>query len=134
MTDWREASDPACPECGEPLEPTAMTCPHCDASLLTDEQTEMLEERLTETLESMDSGAPTWAITLTGLSLGIAIAPLVLYAAVILVGDLSLSERLFRVVPEERHYPFVDPLDLHTLRPRSSVRIDRHTGSSRGDV
>jgi predicted Na+-dependent transporter len=50
----------------------------------------MLDERLTETLESMDSGTPTWAVALTGLSLGIAIAPLVLYAVVILVGDLSL--------------------------------------------
>ncbi len=38
----------------------------------------------------MDSGTPTWAVALTGLSLGIAIAPLVLYAVVILVGDLSL--------------------------------------------
>ncbi|MDQ2072457.1 zinc ribbon domain-containing protein [Haloarcula sp. H-GB4] len=90
MAEWRDASDPACPECGEPLEPTAMACPHCDTSLLTDEQTEMLDERLTETLDSVDSGTPTWAVALTGLSLGIAIAPLVLYAVVILVGDLSL--------------------------------------------
>ncbi len=28
MTEWRDASDPACPECGEPLEPTAMACRH----------------------------------------------------------------------------------------------------------
>ncbi|EMA30681.1 zinc ribbon domain-containing protein [Haloarcula japonica] len=90
MADWREASDPTCPECGEPLEPTAMACPHCEASLLTDEQAEMLDERLTETLESMDAGAPTWAVALTGLSLGVAIAPLVLYAVIILAGDLSV--------------------------------------------
>jgi hypothetical protein len=90
MADWREAADPACPECGEPLEPAAMACPHCEASLLTDEQAELLDERLTETLESMDTGTPRWAVALTGLSLGVAIAPLVLYAVVILAGDLSV--------------------------------------------
>jgi hypothetical protein len=91
MTEWREASDPACPECGEVIEPTAMACPHCESALLTDEQAELLDERLSETLASMDTGAPTWAVTLTGLSLGVAIAPLILYAVVILVGDLSLT-------------------------------------------
>jgi hypothetical protein len=66
-----------------------MACPHCESSLLTDEQAEMLDEHLSETLASMESGAPTWAVALTGLSLGVAVAPLVLYAVVILVGGLS---------------------------------------------
>ncbi|WP_336339315.1 zinc ribbon domain-containing protein [Haloarcula brevis] len=90
MTERREASDPACPECGEPLEPTAVACPSCEAALLSDEQAEMLDEHLAETLASMESGAPTWAVALTGLSLGVAVAPLVLYAVVIVAGGLSV--------------------------------------------
>lgn len=89
MVNGREAPDPICPECGEPLEPTAMACSHCKTSLLTEEQAEMLDERLLER-KSIDSGAPTWSVALTGLSLGIAIAPLVLYAVIILVGDRSV--------------------------------------------
>lgn len=90
MADWREASDPTCPACGEALAATALRCPHCEESLLTEEQVELLDERAADALADVNRGAPRWAVALAGLSLGIAVAPLVLYVVVILFGDLSL--------------------------------------------
>ncbi|WP_423998759.1 zinc ribbon domain-containing protein [Haloarcula salina] len=90
MADWREGSDPDCPACGAALSATALRCPHCEESLLTEEQVALLDERAGGALPNVDRGAPRWAVALAGLSLGIAVAPLVLYAVVILVGGLSL--------------------------------------------
>ena len=91
MADWREASDPECPECGEALEPSAMVCPHCEASLLSDAQAGLLDERIAETLDATDRDAPRWAVALTGLSIGAAVAPMVLYAVVVLVEVPSVA-------------------------------------------
>ncbi|MFC6976085.1 hypothetical protein ACFQL1_17540 [Halomicroarcula sp. GCM10025709] len=91
MDSWRTADDPACPACGEPLAPTAMECPHCDEQFLSEEEAEALAEHLAEALDAEPRGAPRWAVLLTGLALGIAIAPLVTYAGVIATGARSLG-------------------------------------------
>jgi len=88
MDDWREADDPACPACEEPLERAAMECPSCGEQLVSEEVAEMLDERLSAAYDAQRERAPRWAVALTGLSLGIAIAPLAVYAVVIAVGDL----------------------------------------------
>jgi len=88
MDDWREAEEPACPACGEALAPTALSCSACGEQLVSDEAAEVLDERLAAAFESEMHTTPRWAVTLTGLALGIAVAPLVVYAAVIAVGDL----------------------------------------------
>lgn len=90
MDDWREADDPACPACDESLERAAMECPSCGEQLVSEEVAEMLDERLSAAFEAERERAPRWAVALTGLALGIAIAPLAVYAVVIAVGDLPL--------------------------------------------
>lgn len=91
MDSWRTADEPACPACGEHIAPTAMECPHCEEQFLSDDEAEALAESLTEALDAEPRGAPRWAVLLTGLALGIAIAPLVTYAGVIVTGARSLG-------------------------------------------
>lgn len=91
MDDWREADNPTCPACEEPLERAAVECPSCGEQLVSEEVAEMLDERLSAAFEAERDHAPRWAVALTGLALGIAVAPLTVYAVVIAVGDLPLS-------------------------------------------
>jgi len=88
-----EVSDgpPNCPACGVELQRAATNCPDCGEQLVSDEVAEMLEERLAAADESEMNTTPRWAVALTGLALGIAIAPLAVYAVIIAVGDLPLS-------------------------------------------
>jgi len=88
MDDWRAAEEPSCPACGAELEPTAVECPVCEERLLSEEMVEVLDERMAAAYEG--ERTPRWPVVLTGLALGIAVAPLVVYAAVIAVGDLPL--------------------------------------------
>ncbi|MFC7076241.1 zinc ribbon domain-containing protein [Haloarcula halophila] len=91
MDSWRTADEPACPACGEPLDPAVMDCPHCGEQFLSEEEAAALTEHLAEALETEPQAAPRWAVLLTGLALGIAIAPLVTYAGVIATGVRSLG-------------------------------------------
>ncbi|MFC6757546.1 MULTISPECIES: zinc ribbon domain-containing protein [Haloarcula] len=77
-----------CPACGVELERAAVNCPECDEQLVSEEVVELLDERMDVAFESGRATTPRWAVVLTGLSLGIAVAPLVVYAAVIAVPDL----------------------------------------------
>lgn len=88
MDDWRTAEEPACPACGVELEPTAVECPACEERLISEEMAEVLDERMAAAYDG--ERTPRWPVVLTGLALGIAVAPLVVYAAVIAVGDLPL--------------------------------------------
>lgn len=88
MDDWREAEEPACPACGADINRAAPECPACGEQLISDEVVEALDERMAEALEAQARTAPRWAVVLTGLALGIAIAPLAVYAVVLVVGDL----------------------------------------------
>src|SRR6056297_1211048 len=95
MNDGSEArdglTDPlACPACGVELQRAVPTCPDCGEQLVSDEVADLLEERMTAAFESGRETTPRWAVVLTGLALGIAVSPLVVYAAVIAVGDLPL--------------------------------------------
>ena len=83
------ADEPACPACGVALERAAPTCPDCGEQLVSDEVADLLDERMAAAFESGHT-TPRWAVVLTGLALGIAVSPLVVYAAVIAVGDLPL--------------------------------------------
>jgi hypothetical protein len=85
------SDDPlACPACGVTLQRAVVTCPDCGETLVTDEVADLLDERMAAAFESGRETTPRWAVVLTGLALGIAVAPLVVYAAVIAVGDLPL--------------------------------------------
>ncbi|MDS0259305.1 zinc ribbon domain-containing protein [Haloarcula sp. S1CR25-12] len=90
MDEWSEAEEPACPACGVDLERAAADCPECGEQLVSEEVAEMLEERLAAAYEAEMNTTPRWAVVLTGLALGIAVSPLVVYAAVIAVGELPL--------------------------------------------
>jgi hypothetical protein len=83
------ADDQVCAGCGEPVDPDAVRCPVCDRPLLAALDPEAVAARLDATNGDLET-APRWAVLLTGLALGIAIAPLVAYAVVIAVGGLSL--------------------------------------------
>ncbi|QIO23361.1 zinc ribbon domain-containing protein [Haloarcula sp. JP-L23] len=91
MADGPDADGPACPACGAPLDSLTFECPACGERLLSEAQLARLDEQMAAAFEGDRDGAPGWAVALTGLALGIAIAPLVAYAAVIAVGDLPLS-------------------------------------------
>lgn len=80
----------ACPACGVALQRPVATCPDCGEQLVADEVADLLDERMAAAFESGRETTPQWAVVLTGLALGIAVAPLVVYAAVIAVGDLPL--------------------------------------------
>lgn len=80
----------ACPACGDELARAATNCPECGEQLVSDEVADLLDERMAAAFESGQATTPRWAVVLTGLALGIAVAPLVVYAAVIAVGDLPL--------------------------------------------
>lgn len=85
-----EGSDgQVCAGCGEPVEPDAVRCPVCDRPLLANLDPEAVAARLDATDGDLET-APRWAVLLTGLALGIAIAPLVAYAVVIATGGVSL--------------------------------------------
>ena len=90
MDDWREAEEPACPACGADLNRAAPECPDCGEQLISDEVAAALDEQMAEAMAAQSQTAPRWAVVLTGLALGIAIAPLVVYAVVLVVGDLPL--------------------------------------------
>lgn len=90
MDDWREADEPACPACGADINRAAPECPDCGEQLISEAVAEALDERMAEALEAQAQTAPRWAVVLTGLALGIAIAPLAVYAVVLVVGDLPL--------------------------------------------
>ena len=90
MDDWREADQPACPACGEPLERAAASCPSCGEQLVSDEVAELLDERMAAAFESGTASTPRWAVALTGLAIGIAIAPLAVYTVVIAVANPPL--------------------------------------------
>ena len=79
-----------CPACGVDIERAAPTCPDCGEQLVPDEVAELLDERMAAAFESEMNTAPRWAVVLTGLALGIAVSPLLVYAAVIAVGELPL--------------------------------------------
>ncbi len=81
----------ACPACGVELERAAVNCPECDEQLVSEEVVELLDERMDVAFESGRARTPRWAVVLTGLSLGIAVAPLVVYAAVIAVPGLPVE-------------------------------------------
>jgi len=87
-----EVSDgpPNCPACGVELQRAATNCPDCGEQLVSDEVADLLDERMAAAFESGRDATPRWAVVLTGLALGIAVSPLVVYAAVIAVGDLPL--------------------------------------------
>ncbi|WP_276272334.1 zinc ribbon domain-containing protein [Haloarcula litorea] len=85
MDDAGERGDVTCPGCGERPEQPALRCPDCGESLVADELAEAVERELAATEPRT---APRWAVLLTGLALGIAVAPLVAYAALIAAGDL----------------------------------------------
>lgn len=91
MDEWREADDPACPDCGEPLERAAVECPACGEQLVSEAVAELLDERMAAAFDAEIETSPRWAVVLAGLAIGIAIAPLAVYAVVIAVGDLPLS-------------------------------------------
>lgn len=91
MADRSDVDQPTCPACGATLETLDVECPSCGERLLTDEQLTRLDERMAAAFDHERDAAPAWAAVLTGLALGIAIAPLVVYSAVIAVGDLPLS-------------------------------------------
>ena len=90
MDEGSELGELACPACGVDLERAAATCPECGEQLVDDEVAALLEERMAAAYESEMNTTPRWAVVLTGLALGIAVAPLVVYAAVIAVGDIPL--------------------------------------------
>jgi hypothetical protein len=90
MNDSPDVEALACPACGADLQRAAPDCPDCGEQLVSDEVAELLEERLAAAYEAEMNTTPRWAVVLTGLALGIAVAPLVVYAAVIAVGDLPL--------------------------------------------
>ena len=92
MDDWRTAEEPSCPACEESLEPTALVCQACGEQLVSDETAELLEDRMEAAFGSEMDTTPRWAVVLTGLALGVAIAPLAVYAAIIAGGDLSTLE------------------------------------------
>ncbi|WP_324662936.1 zinc ribbon domain-containing protein [Haloarcula sediminis] len=81
----------ACPACGVDIERPVPTCPDCGERLVSEEVADLLDERMAAAFDSEVNTAPRWAVVLTGLALGIAVAPLVVYAAVIAVGDLPLA-------------------------------------------
>jgi len=87
-----EVSDDAlaCPACGVALERAVATCPDCGEQLVSDEVADLLDERMAAAFESGRETTPRWAVVLTGLALGIAVAPLVVYAAIIAASDLPL--------------------------------------------
>ena len=87
MDEWREADDPACPNCGEPLQRVAVECPACHEQLVSEAVADLLDERMAA-FESEMNATPRWAVVLTGLAIGIAIAPLSVYAVFIAVGDV----------------------------------------------
>jgi len=89
MDSWREADDPACPACDTSIERTAMTCPACGESVLSPEA-EAAAEQLRAAVDAEQRQAPRWVVLLSGLALGIATAPLVLYTGVILLGTISV--------------------------------------------
>jgi peptidoglycan/LPS O-acetylase OafA/YrhL len=68
-----------------------MECPNCGEQFLSADEAEALAEHLADALDTEPRGAPRWAVLLTGLALGIAIAPLVTYAGVIATGTRSLG-------------------------------------------
>lgn len=90
MDQGSEADTLACPACGVDLQRAAVNCPECGEQLVSEEVAEVLDDRMAAAFESQREMAPRWAVVLTGLALGIAVAPLVVYAAVIAVGDLPL--------------------------------------------
>lgn len=86
-----EGSEPGalvCPACGVDLDRAVADCPECGEQLVSEEVAAMLEERMATAFASEMNTAPRWAVVLTGLALGIAVSPLVVYAAVIAIGDL----------------------------------------------
>jgi hypothetical protein len=88
MDDWREAEEPHCPGCDEPLQRAAVQCPECGEQLVSEEVADLLDERMAAAFESEMERTPRWAVVLAGLAIGIAIAPLTVYAVVIAVGDV----------------------------------------------
>ena len=80
----------ACPGCGVELQRAAANCPECGEQLVADEVADLLDERMAAAFESGRDTTPRWAVMLTGLALGIAVSPLVVYAAIIAAGDLPL--------------------------------------------
>jgi len=90
MDEGNDARELRCPACGVDLERAAPTCPDCGEQLVSPEVADLLDERMADAFESGRQTAPRWAVVLTGLALGIAVSPLVVYAAVIAVGDLPV--------------------------------------------
>lgn len=88
MDEGSEIGALACPACGVALQRAVPTCPECGEQVVSDEVADLLDERMAAAFESGRETTPRWAVVLTGLALGIAVAPLVVYAAVIAVGDL----------------------------------------------
>jgi len=90
MDDPSGEGELTCPACGVALQRAVVDCPECGEQLVSEAVTELLDERLQAAFESEVDTTPRWAVVLAGLAIGIAVAPLVVYAAIIAVGDLPL--------------------------------------------
>lgn len=92
MDSWRDDENPVCPSCAESLSRTAIDCPACGTTLVDGVDSDVLDEHMAAAFARDHGSSPRWAVVLTGLALGIAIAPLVAYSVVILLGGLSVWE------------------------------------------
>lgn len=90
MAGRDEHADSSCPSCGEPVADGELQCSICGETLLTEPEFDELVEQLDTPVAGEPVTAPRWAVLLTGLALGIAIAPLVVYAVVIAAGQQPL--------------------------------------------
>jgi hypothetical protein len=58
MSTWRDADDPRCPECDEPIAATATYCMHCSGDLTMDDSADVADsDDLTYSRQGMDQGS-----------------------------------------------------------------------------
>ncbi|MFC7027830.1 hypothetical protein ACFQH8_10730 [Halomicroarcula sp. GCM10025710] len=77
-----DADGQTCPNCGEPADSNAVRCPACETPLLGGFDTDAVAAQL-DAIDGEATRAPRWAVALTGLALGIAISPLVVFTVVL---------------------------------------------------
>ncbi|MFC7250160.1 zinc ribbon domain-containing protein [Halomicroarcula sp. GCM10025324] len=85
-----DADGQTCPNCGEPADSNAVRCPACETPLLGGFDTDAVAAQL-DAIDGEATRAPRWAVALTGLALGIAISPLVVFTVVLAGVELSLA-------------------------------------------
>lgn len=90
MAGRDERDESSCPDCGTPVDESDLQCPSCGESLLTEADLDELVDQMETTVAGAPVTAPRWTVLLTGLALGIPIAPLVVYAVVIATGHQPL--------------------------------------------